>query len=381
MARGACLGGAMADNDYDTLIDQISTEVGATPAETPSETPSAVEDSAPAGAERADTAPAKEAADPRSETEQIVDQFLGKFPAKEGNEFDPAPKPAPSDGADKPADQPQDAKPGDDRGKGPETPEPDGKDDSWLSKEEMDKLGPKAKARIENLWRENREHRQFVDQAEPFLKPIRDAGLPVEDVQIIAQLARAVNDQDWTTFHKAVKPYMELAEQALGLALPEDLRKRVDDGEMTEEAATEISRTRHTAASAQIRARRLEEQRQVDTQQRESLSEQQATEAVSTAINTWEQQQRARDPDYQRLRPLILDKMVAFVHRHGPPPNADMGVKLAIWARQEVLKAIPGRPAARATTPQPQPNGSAKTPMRAPPKDVYDHVFQRLGIS
>lgn len=372
----------MAGSDYDTLIDQIATDVGATSEATPTESPAAVEDSAPAGAERAADQPAKEAHDERSDTDQIVDRFLDKFPAKEGNEFDPAPKTAPSDGADQ-SDQPSTttAKPTDDQGKGPETPTPDSQQD-WLTKEEMAALGPKAKARIEGLWRENREHRSFADQAEPFLKPIRDAGLPAEDVAIMAQIARAVNDQDWATFHKAALPYFQMAEQALGLKLPDDLRKRVDEGEMTEEAATEMSRTRYTAASANVRAQRLEEQRRADSQREQTRQSQAASDAVSTAINGWEQQQAARDPDYKRLRPLILDKMVAFVAQHGPPPDAENGVKLAMWARQEVLKAIPGaKPGTRATTPQPQANGSAKTPLRAPPKDVYDHVFQRLGIS
>jgi hypothetical protein len=104
--------------------------------------------------------------------------------------------------------------------------------------------------------------------------------------------------------------------------------------------------------------------------------------AVTRAVNEWETQQRSQDPDYQRLRPLILDKMVAFVASNGPPPTPNDGVRLAAWAKQEVLKvARAGSPAPRATQAHPSANGSAKAPMRAEPKNVYEHVFNRLGIS
>jgi hypothetical protein len=363
----------------DDLADQVAADVGATP-DAPSASPasSAVPDSAPAGAERADTD--LSAKDTKSETEQIVDRFLEGHPAKDDNEWDPVqPKTAPSDGADKSVspETPADTTPTDDAPTdGSEKPE------VWLTKEEMAALGPKAKARIETLWRENREHRQFVDQADPFLKPIRDNGLPLSDVQIMAQLAGAVNRQDWGTFWKATEPYFNLARQALGLELPDDLKTRVDEGEMTTEAASELSKARHAAAGATVRAQQLEQQRETERQAGETRQAQESSNLVTKAVNDWEGQQRATDPDYQRLRPLILDKMVAFVASNGPPPTPDHGIRLANWAKQEVLKvARAGSPTPKATTAHPSANGSAKAPLRAEPKNVYEHVFNRLGIS
>jgi hypothetical protein len=365
--------------DLDTLADQVIADTGAVPTDpAPSPAPSAEPDSAPAGADRAD--PASEAKDTKSDTEEIVDRFLEGHPAKDDNDWDPAkPKTAPSDGADKTVspETPADPTPTDDEpGDGTEKP------GEWLTKEEMAALGPKAKARIENLWRENREHRTFADQADQFLKPIRDQGLPLADVQIMAQLAGAVNRQDWATFWKATEPYFNLARQALGLELPEDLQTRVNDGEMTSEAASELSKTRHAAAGAQVRAQALEAAREADRVSAQTRAAEAEQSLVTKAVNDWEGQQRATDPDYQRLRPLILDKMVAFVAQNGPPPTPANGIKLAEWAKQEVLKvARSGNPTPRATAVHPTANGSAKAPMRAEPKNVYEHVFNRLGIS
>jgi hypothetical protein len=374
--------------DLDTLVDQVAADVGATDVATPGPEPSSAEPGgAPAGADRADTeTPAKDA---KSETELIVDRFLEAHPAKEGNEFDPVtPKTAPSDGAEKPdapgtttdPDPTLDAKP-DEAGKPADADSEDAKPADWLTKDEMAALGPKAKARIENLWRENREHRSFVTRADPFLAPIRDNNLPLADVQIMAQLAGAVNRQDWKTFYDAAKPYFDIAEQALGLSLPEDLKRRVDDGEMTQEAASELSRTRHVAAGAQAREKQVSEQVARDREAATQRDASAATANVSKAVNDWEGQERTRNPDYPRLRPLILDKMVAFAAQHGPPPDPQAAVRLAEWAKGEVLKALPGGPPARATPKQPTANGSAKAPLRAEPKNVYDAVFQRLGIS
>lgn len=371
----------------DNLADLVAADVGATPDATPaSSQPSADPGGAPAGAERAEPAQAK---DTKSDVESIVDKFLESHPAKDGNEWDPAdPKPAPSDGADpagRPGDSPDSTQDPDGTQPSAETRGeadlPDGKPADWLTKEEMAALGPKAKARIETLWRENREHRQFVEDADPFLKPLRDHGIPLADVEIMSGLVGAVNRGDWKTFYEAAKPYFDLAQQALGLALPEDLQRRVDDGEMTSEAASELSRTRHVAATAQVQAKQVTEARERDRQTEETRVSAENTAQVQRAVNDWETQERTSDPDYQRLRPLILDKMVAFVAQHGQPPTANDGVRLAVWAKQEVLKATRGAaPPARGTTRQPSPNGSAKAPLRAEPKDVYEHVFQRIGL-
>ena len=131
-----------------------------------------------------------------------------------------------------------------------------------------------------------------------------------------------------------------------------------------------------------MRAQELERQRDTERQAAVTRQSEAESQAVSKAVNEWEGQQRSTDPDYQRLRPLILDKMVAFVASNGPPPTPAHGVKLAEWAKSEVLKvARAGSPAPRATTAHPSANGSAKAPLRAEPKNVYEHVFNRLGIS
>ena len=376
----------MAGRDADVV--PTVTDAGAAAAEAPAPSPSAASGDATAGVERA--APDQSHVETKSDVDQIVDRFLEKHPAKQDNFDDPiAPKPAPSDGAD-PAGQSRDSQaappePDDPTKPAPEQPGeelPDGRPADWLTKEEMAALGPKAKARIESLWRENRDYVSFADQAEPFLKPIRDAGLPIEDVQTACALAQAINTQNWEPFLSGIMPYVQIARQALGLELPEDLRKRVDDGDMSEDAAADLTRARFVAAKAETRAKQFEQGYTRQVEHTRSVEAETASNAIVSAINGWEEQQRVRDPDYRRLRPLILDKMIAFASRNGQPPDPEAGVRLAEWAKAEVMKSLPSNGSTpRATAPSPSVNGSAKAPLRAEPKDVYSHVFQRLGIS
>jgi hypothetical protein len=380
----------MAD-EYESIGSTASAnDAGA--ASTPSPEPSSTAGNGDAAAGVHEGEKTADVSDPQSQRESLIEAVLAKHPPKEDNDQDPIQPKTPTSGTEGTGRTPDagtaqttvaDGK------TGAESPDPasdkpiseDAKAAEWLTKEEMAALGPKARGRIEGLWKENREHRTFVDRAEPYLAPLREHQLPVDDVRIMAHLVGALNRGDYKTFYDAAKPYFEIASQALGITLPADIQQQVDEGEMTPEVGASLSQSRYKAATAEQQAQRVAKQMEYEHQARVNQYSQAVQADITQAVNDWETTQRSRDPDFSRLRPLIVDKMVAFVAQHGPPRHRQDALNLAEHARQEVLKAARPTPAGtRQATPRPGVNGSVKAPPRPEAKDVYQHVFNRMGL-
>jgi hypothetical protein len=377
----------MADND--TILDQAGADGGASSHE-PSPSPSSSADhqpGAPAGADQ--SVDRGDASSPESSDDtSLYDEVLGKFPPAADHDDDPIARPLSSQAGDKsPETDPNAAKTQVDAAQEPEKPavpeRPDARPEDWLSKAEMDALGPKAKLRIENLWKENRDYKSFAVQADPFLKPLRDNMLPQADVVQMANMVGALNRGDFQTFYQQAKPYMDYVEERLGIKLPQEIRAKVDEGELTEDVANELAKAKFVAEDAQ-RQRDVANQALERTQQQGQQQQvAQHGQAVANAINGWEEQQKARDPDFPKLRPLIANQMIAFVSQHGPPPTVQDALNLAEYARQEVAKVTAGftpPPRGGTTNKVPVGNGAARNIPRAEPKNVYDHVFARLGL-
>jgi hypothetical protein len=58
-----------------------------------------------------------------------------------------------------------------------------------------------------------------------------------EDFSLLMDLGAALRRGDFKTFYAGVKPYVDLAEEALGLQIPPDVARYVQEGHMTTEAA------------------------------------------------------------------------------------------------------------------------------------------------
>jgi hypothetical protein len=167
-------------------------------------------------------------------------------------------------------------------------------------------------------------------------------------------------------------------DQLRGLAgdvLPADVQKRLDDGLIDEEAAKEIARMR---AAATTQARRAE----LDTQSLTTQAVSAQATLIHSAVQTWEQAVRARDPDYPRKAKLVETTAKALrLERYGNgiPPNAETARALAQEAydmvTNEFRAALPARDAVRAPLVGSAPS---KTTMRAAPKSSLEAAIQGL---
>lgn len=218
---------------------------------------------------------------------------------------------------------------------------------------ELRRYKPETRRRIERLLAQRDEYRRHLDTVQPELEQHRTLRgyldqhrLAPEDVNTLLGVGASLRRGDYQAFLTGVTPYVMAAQEALGLRIPRDLQSQVDEGRLTEENAAELARTRHRVAHA-------EEQMQAAHQRQSQESQNQAVLAVRSAVQTWEDNLRKRDPDYPLKSDAVRRYSQALLAEKGPPRNPDEAVALAQAAYEEV-----GRTFARAR-PAPQPTRAA----------------------
>lgn len=128
------------------------------------------------------------------------------------------------------------------------------------------------------------------------------------DALVIAGLLKTNPAEAWNQ----LKPIVQSLLQAAGEVLPQDLAQRVQTGEMSQEAALEVSRSRAQVQSVQAR-QSFEQQRAERTQSR------QRAQALYETAATWEVDRRAKDPNFDAKMPLLEDALAGMQRREGIP--------------------------------------------------------------
>lgn len=157
---------------------------------------------------------------------------------------------------------------------------------------------------------------------------------------VIGAMAKTNPAEAW----KHVKPWVQNLLIAAGEVLPEDLQKRVEAGEMSAEAALEVSRSTATVRSMQA-AQSFQQQLEEQRKQREAGS------AVTGAAQQWEADRRVKDPNFDaKVEPLM--KEVAWLQAKEGKPSTPDGVKDQL---QRAYKAVNAGFAPPAPRPNPRP--------------------------
>lgn len=118
---------------------------------------------------------------------------------------------------------------------------------------------------------------------------------------------------------KRMRPTVQNLLIAAGEVLPEDLNQMVANGEMSQEAALEVSRSRAAAKSMQA-FQSFSEQRQ-ERERQTSIAT-----SLKSAANDWEVDRRKKDPNFDaKLEPL--QKEVLFLQMTEGKPNTPDGVR------------------------------------------------------
>lgn len=180
-------------------------------------------------------------------------------------------------------------------------------------------------------------------------------GLSSEDAANMLSVA-ALAQRDPAEAWKQVKPWVQDLLMRSGEYMPNDLRDRVQKGELSRDAALEISRLRVQQQSVQARTQFDERRQQMET-----------ARSMQSAAGDWETQARAKDPDFVAKLDDI-QKEVLWLQRRDGVPNSAHGVKAQLDA---AYRAVNDRVRAQRTPkPAKQPVRSGKVaggePQRAP---------------
>lgn len=175
-------------------------------------------------------------------------------------------------------------------------------------------------------------------------------------------------------FADKVTRRLQLVLEALGQAIPADLKSRVDSGDMTEDAAREFARARHQAAVAETRALAAQQEAQ-------QAARGQTRQAILAAVNAWHDQTRKTDPDFDLKQDAMTLAAKAIVAERGPPRTPAEALQFAKdayeWANRMVSKVQPQRAATRPTpgATVPSVNRSGVRPAPQTLADAIGHAF------
>jgi len=123
-------------------------------------------------------------------------------------------------------------------------------------------------------------------------------------------------------------------DNTLGYTLPADLQEKVDSGEMSEEAATELSVTRADKHMSDARAQ-ASQQRVATVEQTTAVNT--LRTAIQTSVADWGKDIRTKDADYAKKEPFVVDRFKALVMEAGGAlSTADQALSLVKQAYKEV---------------------------------------------
>lgn len=172
-----------------------------------------------------------------------------------------------------------------------------------------------------------------------------------------------------------IKPWVEKVAIAAGVIMPNDLQQRVAAGEMTREAAIEVSRARAQVQSVQTRE-------QLQRQQAEARAARDAQMSLVSAATSWESDRQAKDPNFAAKLPA-LQREIAYLHATEGRPNTPEGVRDQC---ERAYKSV--NTAFRPATPAPQPAKKVIRPVTggqvagnpaAKPKSTLDLINRMTG--
>jgi len=252
--------------------------------------------------------------------------------------------------------------------------------------EELARYHPSAKARVDKLIAQRRELKGEVERlrgvepqaqaAASVQKYLADNDISRDDFLLPLELASAMRRGDFEAFYTGVKPYVQLAEEYLGIALPADLQAAVQQGQMTTQAAARFSRERMDRGLAQSRNMRTQ---QIYTEQTQTAQQQQVASHIFNTVQAWEAQKQRTDPDYAVKEPLLRDVIGSVINEKGRPQSAEQAVELANEAYRRAgmhaqkLAAQRRAPTSRVPSSTGRSNGAAPEP-----KSLREAVVQAM---
>ncbi len=195
--------------------------------------------------------------------------------------------------------------------------------------------------RFQQLLRSNKVLKADAERYHNVVGFLEEAGLSeaeaADGLQIMAK-AKVDPAGAWAD----IKPWVQKLLVAAGEVLPDDLRQRVESGEITKEVATELSRAR--AAGENAKAEKSFREQQAERRQQTGL-----VNELRGAATSWENDRRLKDPNFDAKYEAIQKEVAWLIRKEGQPNTAD-GVKDQLRrayksVNDQLASAAPAQPA------------------------------------
>lgn len=224
--------------------------------------------------------------------------------------------------------------------------------------------------RFQQLLAERREFKAGHDQYAKLTGFLQETGVSSEEAARALEL-EALRKTNPVEAWKAMKPMVQQLLMEAGELLPADLQQRVKQGELTREMALEMNRLK----AAQTAGQRASQHGATVADQR---AQQQAVQARVSAVTTWEQATRARDPDFDAKLEDLQKEILWMQKRDGVPADAAGAKKQLDAAFTAVNKRVRTSAAPRRQT-TPVTGGRGAGGNNAPkPQTMLDVVKQAV---
>lgn len=255
-----------------------------------------------------------------------------KAAAEDGGVEEPSPEPPKPEGEEPAKETKQD----DDK-KEPVEPEPSKEDKKDVPPvDTLDTLSEKFKNNpgVQNLIKEYREAKPTLEWAGTLNKFISDNRINQETFNSAMNIAALLVNNPSEAL-KQLEPIVQRLKDVNGDgALPADLQQEVAEGKITEDAARRIMRAE---AAVKVRTQTAAQQQQ------EAFHR-----ANQSALDGWEQNQRQRDPAFDKKFPVIKSKLVeilTFTPAKSPADLVRYAEQAYAFANETIGSFVPKPPA------------------------------------
>lgn len=253
----------------------------------------------------------------------------------------------------------------------------EGSQETGQSTDELAKMSPKARDNFKKLELDRDKYReqseQFGQKAQRYDTLsgfLGESNITADDFSSGLKIMRAMKN-DPAAAYDLLRPVMDALEMSLGHRLPPDLQQKVENGVIDEGTGRELARQRGATAAATSHATEANRRAQALSEERQQAVERQETENYAAvcahAVSSYESDWMAKDPDYQRKRPFVRDKLVAIITEEGLPESPEGAIEQVKKARAEVeghfatimpVKTKPVKPLTGGSGGQPKPRPS-----------------------
>lgn len=208
--------------------------------------------------------------------------------------------------------------------------------------------------RWKQLIGKNRELENRAKVVDDLESNIHEAGLEMTDVDQGIELMRLLKHEPEKAL-EALAPVIQQLQRFNGQGdLPENLQADVDAGRITEEYAHQLAKEQTRSEFYRSQTTQIRDRVATERTEAEQRAAEEATTQVKTSVDAWEEDWKAKDPDFDKKHRRVRERVLALTMEEGHPTTPEGALAVAKRALKEVndeIKALlPPKPSSRNVT-------------------------------